>query len=304
MSEIISQSAVNRRLYWIEEIVKLSGHFGSDSSRVEAELTEEISGNGLPALLDHLRLCSAIPESYGHDTSEEKLYSKYTDALISAAYSFMGLRSIVLTERADAADVEIVTDSYSFVADAKVFRLSRTAKNQKDFKVQAMDGWKRGKPFAMVVCPLYQLPSRNSQIYQQAGARNVCIFSYSHLAVLAQLVETEGTGAVIDLLHEVFRTVQAMNPSKDANVYWQAVNRTILGYGARVQELWKAEKIATIESITISKDIALYYYAAEREAIMRMTHEEALKKLVEMHKIDSRVETIKAVSDNLLMAVS
>lgn len=304
MSEIISQSAVDRRLYWIEEIVKLSGHFGSDSSRVEAELTEEISGNGLPALLDHLRLCSAIPESYGHDTSEEKLYSKYTDALISAAYSFMGLKSMVLTERADAADVEIVTDSYSFVADAKVFRLSRTAKNQKDFKVQAMDGWKRGKPFAMVVCPLYQLPSRNSQIYQQAGARNVCIFSYSHLAVLAQLVETEGTDAVIDLLHEVFKTVQAMNPSKDANVYWQAVNRTILGYGGRVQELWKAEKIATIESITISKDIALSHYAAEREAIMRMTHEEALKKLVEMHKIDSRVETIKAVSDNLLMAVS
>lgn len=304
MSEIISQSAVDRRLYWIEEIVKLSGHFGSDSSRVEAELTEEISGNGLPALLDHLRLCSAIPESYGHDTSEEKLYSKYTDALISAAYSFMGLKSMVLTERADAADVEIVTDSYSFVADAKVFRLSRTAKNQKDFKVQAMDGWKRGKPFAMVVCPLYQLPSRNSQIYQQAGARNVCIFSYSHLAVLAQLVETEGTDAVIDLLHEVFKTVQAINPSKDANVYWQAVNRTILGYGGRVQELWKAEKIATIESITISKDIALSHYAAEREAIMRMTHEEALKKLVEMHKIDSRVETIKAVSDNLLMAVS
>lgn len=304
MSEIISQSAVDRRLYWIEEIVKLSGHFGSDSSRVEAELTEEISGNGLPALLDHLRLCSAIPESYGHDTSEEKLYSKYTDALISAAYSFMGLKSMVLTERADAADVEIVTDDYSFVADAKVFRLSRTAKNQKDFKVQAMDGWKRGKPFAMVVCPLYQLPSRNSQIYQQAGARNVCIFSYSHLAVLAQLVETEGTGAVIDLLHEVFKTVQAMNPSKDANVYWQAVNRTILGYGGRVQELWKSEKIATVESISISKDIALSHYAAEREAIMRMTHEEALKKLIEMHKIDSRVETIKAVSDNLLMAVS
>lgn len=304
MSEIISQIAVDRRLYWIEEIVKLSGHFGSDSIRVEAELTEEISGNGLSALLDHLRLCSAIPESYGHDTSEEKLYSKYTDALISAAYSFMGLRSMVLTERADAADVEVVTDDYSFVADAKVFRLSRTAKNQKDFKVQAMDGWKRGKPFAMVVCPLYQLPSRNSQIYQQAGARNVCIFSYSHLAVLARLVETEGTDSVIDLLHEVFKTVQAMNPSKDANVYWQAVNRTILGYGGRVQELWKAEKIATVESIIISKDIALSHYAAEREAIMRMTHDEALKKLVEMHKIDSRVETIKAVSDNLLMAVS
>jgi len=131
--EVISQEAIDRRLHWIEEIVKLSGHFGSDSSRVEAELSEEISANGLSALLDHLRLCSAIPESYGHDTSEEKLYSKYTDALISAAYSHMGFKSRVLTERVDAADVEVVTENYSFFADAKVFRLSRTEKNQKDF---------------------------------------------------------------------------------------------------------------------------------------------------------------------------
>jgi hypothetical protein len=43
----------------------------------------------------------------------------------------------------------------SAIADAKAFRLSRTAKNQKDFKIQAMDSWKRGKPFAMVVCPIY-----------------------------------------------------------------------------------------------------------------------------------------------------
>lgn len=304
MPEIISKTAIDRRLYWIDEIVTLSGNFGSDYNRVEAELNGEIEANGLPALLDHLRLCSAIPESYGHDSSEEKLYSKYTDALISSAYSHMGLRSAVLTERADAADVEIVADDYSFVADAKAFRLSRTAKNQKDFKVQAMDGWKRGKPFAMVVCPLYQLPSRNSQIYQQAGTRNVCVFSYPHLAVLARLVETEGSDAVIDLLHRVFKTVQAMNPSKDANAYWQAVNRTMLDYGEPVAELWKDEKLATLESIEISKEIGLAHYASEREGIMRMTHDEALKKLIDMHKIDSRIQTIQRVTDNLLMGIS
>lgn len=304
MTNIIGKEAIDRRLYWIDEIVKLSGHFGADSTRVEAELSEEIQENGLPALLDHLRLCSAIPESYGHDTSEEKLYSKYTDALISATYSYFGLNSNVLTERADAADVEIVGGNYSFVADAKVFRLSRTAKNQKDFKVQAMDGWKRGKPYAMVVCPLYQLPSKSSQIYEQAGSRNVCIFSYSHLAVLARLVESEGTTKVIDLLHEVFKTVQALNPSKDATAYWQAVNRTMLGYGNSIADLWKTEKIATIESIQISKKIALDHYAAERDAIMRLSHQEALEKLIDMHKIESRVQTINSVSNNLLMGIS
>ena len=302
--EIISNEAVRRRLYWIEEIVKLSGNFGSDSSRVESELLDEIKNNGLPTLLDHLRLCSAIPESYGHDSSEEKLYSKYTDSLISAAYTFLGLKSVVLTERADAADVEAVGSDYSFVADAKVFRLSRTAKNQKDFKVQAMDGWKRGKPFAMVVCPLYQLPTRSSQIYQQSAARNVCIFSYSHLSVLVQLAEKEGAEAATALLHDIFKTVEALTPSKDANAYWLALNKTILSFGKGVSDLWKTEKIATLESILISKNIALDYLAREREAIMKLSHEEAIKRLIDMNKIDSRVSQIKGVSDNNIMALA
>ena len=295
---------MKRRRYWIDEIVQLSGHFGADSSRVGAKLSDEIRDEGLTALLDHLRLCSAIPESYGHDTSEEKLYSKYTDALISATYSYFGLNSMVLAERADVAGVEIVGNDYSFVADAKVFRLSRTAKNQKDFKIQAMDGWKRGKPYAMLVCPLYQLPSRNSQIYQQACSRNVCIFSYSHLSVLAQLVDSEGSVAVTDLLHNVFKAVQSLNPSKDAMAYWQAVNRTMLGYDGPIIKLWETEKIATIESIKITKDIAFEHYACQRESIMRLSHKEALKQLIEMNKIDNRIATIKAVSDNLLMGLS
>jgi type II restriction enzyme len=91
-------------------------------------------------LLDHLRLCGNIPESYAHDSSEEKLYSKYTDCLLSEIFKFIGLRSIILKERSDTADVEAFAKNYSFVADAKSFRLSRTAKNQKDFKIQAMDG--------------------------------------------------------------------------------------------------------------------------------------------------------------------
>ena len=302
-SKIITTQSIDRRIYWIDEIVKLSGHFGSDSTRVEAELESEIKSNGISALLDHLRLCSAIPESYGHDSSEEKLYSKYTDALISAAYSYLGLKSVVLTERADAADVEVVGKDYSFVADAKVFRLSRTAKNQKDFKVQAMDGWKRGKPYAMVVCPLYQLPTRSSQIYQQAVARNVCIFSYSHLAVLVQLANDVGSARVVSLLHEVFKTVEALNPSKDANTYWLAVNKAILGFGNGVSDLWKNEKIATLEGIEISKKIALDFLARERETIMKLSHNEAIKRLIDMHKIDSRMAQIKNVSDNNIMAL-
>ena len=209
---VVAEGEITNRNYWIGEISRLSGDFGVDSSRVEQEISAEITENGIDSLLGHLRLCGAIPERYGHDSSEEKLYSKYTDVIIHEAFKAVGFSSLVLQERADVADVECVCDEYSFVADAKAFRLSRTAKNQKDFKVQAMDNWKHGKPYAIVVCPIYQLPSRTSQIYLQAAARSVCICTYTHLAVLVRFAKSAGDTKAISLLHSVFRSVESMNP--------------------------------------------------------------------------------------------
>ena len=85
-----------KRQYWIEEIVKISGNFGQDLSRIEQELNDEINQDGTLCLLQHLRLCGTIPENYGHDSSEEKLYSKYTDCVISEFFKQIGLDSIVL----------------------------------------------------------------------------------------------------------------------------------------------------------------------------------------------------------------
>jgi len=133
MSKIISDKAIENRYFWIDEIQKLSGHFGNDTEKLETALEADIKKNGIYSLIDHLRFCGNIPESYGHDTSEEKLYSKYTDCLLSLTYRALGLKSLVLKGRADAADVEAFTEDYSFVADAKAFRLSRTSQKSKRF---------------------------------------------------------------------------------------------------------------------------------------------------------------------------
>jgi type II restriction enzyme len=250
-----------------------------------------------------LRLCGAIPERYKHDSSEEKLYSKYTDVVISKSYEAMGLTSIVLTERADAADVECVADEYSFVADAKAFRLSRTAKNQKDFKVEAMDGWKRGKPYAMVACPIYQLPSKTSQIYQQAANRSVCVFSYTHLAVLVRYASIASGKKAIELLHEVFKTVEALNPSKDSTTYWQAVNRRMVGFDDAIHRIWSEEKAASGESIVLAREEALSYFASERERYMRLSREEAIKEIVKASKIEGKERAVQSVADRGLLEI-
>jgi len=303
MHNVITQEALTRRAHWVEEIRRLSGNFGDDTDRLKLALEADIQRGGAGALLDHLRLCGDIPESYGHDSSEEKLYSKYTDTLIAQAFRFVGLKSLVLTTRADVADVEVFAQTYSFIADGKAFRLSRTAKNQKDFKVQAMHRWKHGKDYAMVVCPIYQLPTKSSQIYLQASASNVCLFTYSHLAVLISFSLLEGEQRTEALIHEIFKVIPTLNPSKDAAAYWLPLNRTMLAFSSRISDLWQQEKQASVESIAAAKAEGLAFLAQERERIMRMSHDEAVAALLKVHKIENRIAVIQTISDNRLLDI-
>jgi len=305
MSKItaISSTALSRRAYWIDEIVKISGRFGEDISRIEAELDSEIKRDGVTALIDHLVLCGSIPEHYRHDSSEEKLYSKYTDAVLAAVFRYIGLTSLVIGERADAADVEAVGKDYSLVGDAKAFRLSRTAKNQKDFKIEAMHGWKRGKPHAMVACPIYQLPARSSQIYQQAIARNVCIFSYSHLAVLIGFCNQLGMVPAQSLLLAVLKCAEALNPTKDSIAYWASINLAMLNFHKAIGQLWSVEKLATVEALIFLKEEALTFLAKEREQIMKMSRDDAIAQLIKNRNIEGRESVIRLLADNGILSI-
>lgn len=67
--EIINKDTIKRRSYWVEEIRKLSGNFGDHYEKLAKELTEEVEKGGVSVLIDHLRLCGNIPESYNYDLS-------------------------------------------------------------------------------------------------------------------------------------------------------------------------------------------------------------------------------------------
>ena len=255
-------------------------------------------------MVANLRLCGNIPESYGRDTTQEKLYSKFTDILLCKEYKAIGLKSVVLNQRGGVADVEVVGQAYSFVEDAKAFRLSRTAKNQKDFKVQAMDEWRYGKPYAMVVCPIYQFPSKTSQIYHQALSRNVCLFTYAHLSLLVNYAKEKSFGDAVALLYDIFKLVATRNPSKSAHEYWLPINRLMLGRDAFVEALWSEEKIASLESMDIAKREALNHLAHEREKIIRMSHDEAIRSLLNARGIERKMSTIEKVKDNGLIQLA
>ena len=54
----------------------------------------------------------------------------------------------------------------------------------KDFKVQAMDGWRRDNKYAVVVAPLYQLLQCKQPNIPTGNKQDVCLLSYSHVAIL------------------------------------------------------------------------------------------------------------------------
>jgi hypothetical protein len=300
---VIDERCTRRRAFWVSELAKLSGSFGDDSTKMVKELQAEIARDGSGALLDHLRLCGAIPEQYGHDSSEEKLYSKYTDAVVSESLFAMGLKSIVLDARGDSADVQARAGAYSLVADAKAFRLSRTAKNQKDFKVQAMDGWRGGLDYAVIVCPIYQLPSRTSQVYQQTIARNVCVLSYAHLAALVGLAARQGLQFAEAGLHEVLKSIAIMHPSKSALDYWTGVNRALINPLSSHSDLWAIEKSASVESLEVVKRESLQYLISERDRLLGLSHQQALAELIRLTGVYSRVEQVRRMQHGPLLGV-
>ncbi|KOR31689.1 restriction endonuclease, partial [Achromatium sp. WMS3] len=145
--------------------------------------------------------------------------------------------------------------------------------------------------------------TRTSHIYQQAGARSVCIITYTHLAVFVRYTKASSTTKSMELVHEVFKTVESMNPSKDAHIYWQAVNRKILDFDGKIAAIWKEEKQASVESIQISRDEALGFLASERERIMRFTKEQAIKEVLKASNLDNKIWAIHSVVDNDLIGL-
>ena len=117
-----------------------------------------------------LKNISIIPESIAHDSSEEKLFARTADILLAKTFQEIGFLSSVNKERSNCADViaKSIIHKYTLIGDAKVFRLSRTAKNPKDFKVKSMENWRGDNDYSVLACPFYQYPKNKSQIYGQA----------------------------------------------------------------------------------------------------------------------------------------
>lgn len=250
-------------------------------------LEQALSQISLPSLQNYLLECEVIPEQFPHDSSEEKLWAKYCDILLAHSLTKLGIPAQVIRARGNSADVWGATETYSIVGEAKAFRLSRTAKNQKDFKVTALDDWRKKDTFACLVAPLYQYPQKESQIYAQAIERNVTLLSYTHLLFLLQ-------HKPVDNLHLLWSLTRAFSEkSKNALDYWQQVDTVICQVTQQSLSKLLEAKQNTVKITQKLGQEGILFWQSTIQQYQQLSQSEAVAKLILAEKIQNKIDTIR-----------
>jgi type II restriction enzyme len=241
-----------------------------------------------------------MPEVFEHDSSEEKLWSKFSDLILSKSLGYLGLPSEVLRTRGNSADVYSKAKNYTLVSDAKCFRLSRTAKNQKDFKVKALDDWRREDTYALLVSPLSQYPADKSQIYSQAVSQNVTLLSYVHLRFL---IEKGIKGNLEDLwkLPIYISKNYKVQDQKRGQTYWHAVDSLVCAITKQPTEVLKKYKRQEIEKTKKVGQEGIDYWKSKIAAFSKLSREQAIKLLIKAQKIEQKIETIRKAIEKVFV---
>ncbi|MDY4185224.1 MAG: HindIII family type II restriction endonuclease [Sodaliphilus sp.] len=244
----------------------------------------------------------AIPEDIGHDSTEEKLYAKVSDILLAKSLIEMNLEATVLTQRADCADVVAQSHyhRYSLVGDAKAFRLSRTARNAKDYKVNSMAIWKGDSEYAVLVCPYFQYPKSNSQIYKEALSGNIALFSWEYLYILLKEGIRESSSINLSALWNqsgIISKTTTVSNSKSCflNQQNQNISKILKITPEKFYEYFNSVKDLIVER----GNTEIQYYEQEIERVKQLNREEAIAELLRNLKLESKIATIRGFIDQI-----
>lgn len=244
----------------------------------------------------------SIPEDIGHDSTEEKLYAKVSDILLAKSLIEMNLEATVLTQRADCADVVAQSHyhRYSLVGDAKAFRLSRTARNAKDYKVNSMAIWKGDSEYAVLVCPYFQYPKSNSQIYKEALSGNIALFSWEYLYILLKEGIRESSSINLSALWNQSGIISKTTTVSNSNSCFlnqqnQNISKILKITPEKFYEYFNSVK----ELIVERGNTEIQYYEQEIERVKQLNREEAIAELLRNLKLESKIATIRGFIDQI-----
>jgi len=271
-----------------------------DFKRMSKDVESSLSSATNDEFIEIVKQIGIIPEKYDHDSTHEKLYAKMSDCVIALIFNNLGFQTVVLTERADAADVtgKSVFHGYDFVADAKVFRLSRTAKNQKDFKIPSMSHWKKDSDYAMLVAPYYQYPNTSSQIYKQVLDTGVALSSFEHLLFLLtnNIKETKDISlrSLFEYPKKISKKITTADAKKAKNIFDGLDTATCMVAEKKVNDLIAFKNLFMDSFVSLRAKEEKAYWLNEIEKINKLSLQEARDALIENKKIKSKINSIEA----------
>lgn len=254
-------------------------------------------------LIQLVKEIGIIPESISHDSKEEKLYAKASDIILSRCFYELNMNVTIIKERANNADVIASSKyhKYSLVADAKSFRLSRTAKNQKDFKVDSMYHWKGDNNYAVLVCPYFQYPQHKSQIYGQALDKNISLFSWEYFVFILESNIKETENLNLSQLWNISAVLSKKTVVSNKNLcFLQSQNKNILQLLALDENEFEKLLLDFKTSIVKRGKKEIRYWENQILKIKLYNKEKAISELILALKINEKILSIKKFS-NLLM---
>ncbi|MGL6195161.1 MAG: HindIII family type II restriction endonuclease, partial [Thermoguttaceae bacterium] len=212
--------------------------------------------------------------------------------------SILGFKAQVIRTRGNSADVFAESSKYKIVGDAKTFRLSRTAKNQKDFKVESLNSWRRENDYAVLVAPQNHFPSRNSAIYEQSIEKNVTLLSYAHLYFLMQC-KCENTD--YESLWKVGRSLNnSLSNSNSARNYWNTIDTCVLEICDKTTDVLTEVKSIDKKTTQMLGREGIEYWEGKINQYNSLSKEEAIRLLLQAEKIESKIMQIqKAIGEEL-----
>ncbi len=268
----------------IFKIAKEKSAFNTLENYLSTLSRKELSNN----LID----CGILPEMFAHDSSEEKLWAKFSDILLAKSLNHLGIESEVLGARGNSADVFGKTQNYSVVGDAKTFRLSRTAKNQKDFKVNALDTWRKDDNYALLLAPLTQFPNTKSQIYAQAIEKNVTLISYTHFHFLLDFHTNQDLQMLWETGNNLSKVVEKTD-WQNSNIYWSAIDMKVCEIvGQNLDILAKYKQIEIDKTKEIGNE-GITFWKNKILEFQTLSKEEAIRLLIKSEKIEAKIKTIE-----------
>lgn len=218
-----------------------------------------------------------IPDHYGHDSSEETLYTKFVEVVVAEWGSRVGFTMTLQKEKSSKEDVTFRSDEGVAVCDVKSYRLGRSQKapNVKDaIKQGDYQKWLRAYSSENHVGGLVVFPSAHdwqgkSDVYSYVSNKvsPILLLFYEHLAffLVKKAVAPEGS-SFFDILSAYSATFEKGH-SKSRSEYWGKIHSEMAritgqpdveSFVSKAKEIvlevakWSAEKL--VARIDTTKD--------------------------------------------------